>query len=377
MNFNEIEIENYLLGKLIGEALVDFEIRLSLDPELRKEVELQQKVISAIQASRKEELREYIKANASEEKYRSVPLWERNYVRVGVFVAGAFLIVGIVYYFIPENNNVGNKMAFFTSEKPAPAEQKESFNKTDSDSVSFTGNTINHSSPVLDSSKDSQSLAMENKDASGDEVGNSTYNWDYGVDETKKSEDRKNADHEESFAPAGRTLSENRNQNDSVLQDFILADTILYAIELKPASGNEYKPESNGSGKASGSTGDASPAKSKSEEKTLLKKGKIESRAAQVTNGPEKADKIRNISSNNEVKVEYWESAIHFKGYRFFRNVLQLYGVNKNEIVKIFSSDGIYYAKIGRGVYSLQEQNSYNPFTPVKNKEIIDKIYTY
>ena len=39
MNFNEEEIENYLLGKLNGEDLVDFEIRMSLNPELKKEVE--------------------------------------------------------------------------------------------------------------------------------------------------------------------------------------------------------------------------------------------------------------------------------------------------------------------------------------------------
>jgi hypothetical protein len=74
------------------------------------------------------------------------------------------------------------------------------------------------------------------------------------------------------------------------------------------------------------------------------------------------------------IHLEFWVSPINFKGYRFFKNNLQLYGLNSKVNLQVINYDGNFYLKAFNRFFGLEEQNDYNPFIQVRNRETIDKL---
>jgi len=71
------------------------------------------------------------------------------------------------------------------------------------------------------------------------------------------------------------------------------------------------------------------------------------------------------------VEVEFWRSPIHYKGYKYFRNNLQLYGVHKSDNIKFYSLDGDLYMLKGGNYYKFTEEDAFNAFRIVTDKEIL------
>ena len=386
MNFSEEDIENYLLGKLHGEELADFEIRMSLDEELKRAVLVQKMLISAIQEGRKNELRDYIKQNSKKDEKRSVPLWNRRNITAGALVLSA-LVIGVFFYtknnFNADNHETLKKESVSDFKKVPDEVQTASSAKTDTITESKSGETISQGLTTIDSQKQPIAyLEDEEKDMGGD--GKTSSNaWDYGDGdlEDKTIENRIAAkggknEYRSNFKAKSDVTGDGL---DSVRHDNMIADTVLYAYFVGendiPMSISTNQDLNKSSGAGANEETRVATGRAKLATRDRLSRKSAAEKVAPAPDESGKPEPMKAKADNAGIRVEFWESAINFKGYRFFKNELKLYGVGKNERVQLYNFSGMYYLKLGRNVYNLIDQNSYNPFILVKNKEIIDKTY--
>lgn len=74
------------------------------------------------------------------------------------------------------------------------------------------------------------------------------------------------------------------------------------------------------------------------------------------------------------IETEFWQSPVNFKGYKFNRKKLVLYGIKNEADVAIVNYMQNYYLRIDDDVYTIFETNSYSSFSPAKNEEIIQIV---
>jgi len=87
---------------------------------------------------------------------------------------------------------------------------------------------------------------------------------------------------------------------------------------------------------------------------------------------PQQAQKPGNVKTqDNSVEVEFWKSPVHYKGYKYFRNILTLYGVNKGDDIKLYFYDGELYMGKGGNYYKFNEEDAFNAFRIVKDRDIL------
>lgn len=87
------KIEKYNRGKLKGEELIEFEIKLSLDESLRSEVALYQLLDETLQYGRQKQLDQYLKQNASSRLTGN--FWGRRFTLIsalGILLTGMLLL---------------------------------------------------------------------------------------------------------------------------------------------------------------------------------------------------------------------------------------------------------------------------------------------
>src|SRR4051812_11140104 len=110
LNRNEEDlIEQYFLGRLSGESLMDFENKVKTDPDLQQEVEFQKSVIGIIKKEAKEELKSYIKENAFQSKRAVAVLLPRKTLYWAVSAAAGIILTIGVWNWLDDNNNNNNK----------------------------------------------------------------------------------------------------------------------------------------------------------------------------------------------------------------------------------------------------------------------------
>jgi hypothetical protein len=70
------------------------------------------------------------------------------------------------------------------------------------------------------------------------------------------------------------------------------------------------------------------------------------------------------------VVVESWSSPVNFKGYKFNRKKLMVYGLDETKPVAIYHYLNEFYIRIGTRVYPLQETIAYTPFVALKDTSL-------
>ena len=73
----------------------------------------------------------------------------------------------------------------------------------------------------------------------------------------------------------------------------------------------------------------------------------------------------------NGIRVEFWKSPVHYKGYKYFRNILTLYDVNKGDDIKLYTYLGELYMGKGGNYYKFTNEDAFNSFKTVKDKDIL------
>jgi len=75
--------------------------------------------------------------------------------------------------------------------------------------------------------------------------------------------------------------------------------------------------------------------------------------------------------------VEKWLSPVHYKGYRFNKKKLILYGANKSTSVRLFYYTQAYYLGLNNTIYHLEERIEYSPLETVKDSALANYFNKY
>jgi hypothetical protein len=95
-------IERYLADDLHGDELLEFEVKISLDEELQKEIEFQKLLNNAIRYGRILNLRQFLQAKTTATRI-SGNIWGKTWTRVSIAI---FIIAGIFFILTKTNTDV-------------------------------------------------------------------------------------------------------------------------------------------------------------------------------------------------------------------------------------------------------------------------------
>lgn len=80
------------------------------------------------------------------------------------------------------------------------------------------------------------------------------------------------------------------------------------------------------------------------------------------------------VYSQAKYKVEFWESPIHYRGYKRSGNFIVLYGVNPEKGIKVVQLDNQVYLQEGRSWFCIEETNGFEPTQNVSNQGILHRL---
>lgn len=80
---------------------------------------------------------------------------------------------------------------------------------------------------------------------------------------------------------------------------------------------------------------------------------------------------------SQKMVVERWISPVNYRGYKFNRKKLMLYGVGRNDIVHLFYYLDGYYFSLANHIYFLKETNNNTAFVAVKDSILENHLLEY
>ncbi|MCW3083909.1 MAG: hypothetical protein JWP12_1275 [Bacteroidetes bacterium] len=72
--------------------------------------------------------------------------------------------------------------------------------------------------------------------------------------------------------------------------------------------------------------------------------------------------------------VEFWESPLHYKGYKLSKYKMVLYGYASADNLKLYRLDDVIYLKTGTFVYRLDYVSDFKPYERITDEQIISKL---
>jgi hypothetical protein len=82
-------------------------------------------------------------------------------------------------------------------------------------------------------------------------------------------------------------------------------------------------------------------------------------------------------SSHRTVIIEKWFSPVNFKGYKFNKKKVLLYGVEKDRPVAVYFYLENFYIAFGERLYELDETSAYTPFFAVQDSSLARYLLNY
>ncbi len=80
---------------------------------------------------------------------------------------------------------------------------------------------------------------------------------------------------------------------------------------------------------------------------------------------------------SEKMVVERWISPVNYRGYKFNRKKLMLYGIDKNDTVHIYYYLDAYYFSLRNQIYALKETNSNTAFLMVQDSLLENHLLEY
>lgn len=104
------------------------------------------------------------------------------------------------------------------------------------------------------------------------------------------------------------------------------------------------------------------------EEKSLAKE------TAEKLNPEAKLPSEKEEQTEKTFAVEFWKSPINYKGYKFGKNKIVLYGIEEPELIKLYSLGNTMYMEYGQTFFELELTNDFQPFTKLNDTQIISQL---
>lgn len=88
----------------------------------------------------------------------------------------------------------------------------------------------------------------------------------------------------------------------------------------------------------------------------------------------QKVSGIKDDKITDRFNVEFWESPLHYKGYKLGKSRMVLYGFTPGESLKLYRYDDALYLKNAGVVYRLDYTTDYRPYERVTDEQVIGRL---
>lgn len=306
-------IDQYLNGELTGRSLDNFKAMLK-DPEFAKQVEIQRQIMEVIKEERKSELKKLMSESSK------VHYFQNSWGNTWTYASAAIVVLFVSAFFILKK--------FGTTDTPTNTvtlEPKEETNATDMDTTKVDSNLVAIETPTPGQT-----------DNTAPDIAEETISEEEAV-EAELDEDLDIMSDE----PEAHTLEENDAVTPAsadgipeVKKDEILSGKRFTVVQMKPD---------------------------------------FEATREKATEGADSAAsdiKYKEINRRS-LNVEFWESPVGFKGYKYTSEKLILYDIDENAALSFKELDSRLYLSLGGKYYHLEKNGTYNKFVAVTNKTLL------
>lgn len=74
------------------------------------------------------------------------------------------------------------------------------------------------------------------------------------------------------------------------------------------------------------------------------------------------------------ITVEFWKSPLNYRGYKFSRNKLVVFGLETNDIESVFKTDNSIYLKTAIGLFRIEPSTDFRQMERVTDESLISKM---
>ncbi len=348
MEINEQHIElfdAYIFNRLGTDEKQNFEEKLLHDTAFTQDFEQYKILVLGIQDYGKAELKEFLKTQPKPE-IKTVQLWRKPLA----IAASLALLITIGYFaknsFLPNTDKIAIKDLPKT--EPTAPSKKDSVEPT----ITFL---------EIESEKKEEAIEMMPQKESDADIVPQVLDDEKGFATTE--------------APILSTTDDKLKDDYKVITEKKLNDTILVAyylayndklrekedIEVATTKSNSYESKKKAI---------QTPASVNNKASTVLDNNN--SNYNNDTIALKKLEKRKN-QSITKYTVEFWQSPLNFKGYKFVGNTIQLYGLNEKGI-KLFTLNNTTYLRANGAVYPLKTCADACMYKPETDAAIVNFI---
>lgn len=324
-------IDQYLQGTLVGQELDKFKIKLKDDPTFEKQVQLQKAIIEEIEKSRNAELKLLLQGKLKKKKKAVIIPFERKTLAVAASVLSVLALGLVIKTMLPTMNETLSQK----TENQDKVELKN--NKVEDADDSFE--VVTNSEQVTEDSvpappvEKPELLVVAEDDAEetlSDDVTFSDEPAEVDFSKLKKDEDVIN----------GKDVKATR---DSML-GFSSAPIWVYTENYPIKTVEEKEADEENSGILN--------------RKKKTKDNNEVTKATTVTNESQSPVVVK--SQSKTIRVEFWESIVNFKGYKYDGTKLLLFDTAPGSSVSLavyndttyLKKDNVYYLLIPNGKFN-------------------------
>jgi hypothetical protein len=318
LNYNQEHSEwfdAYLRNELSEADKLSFELRLKEDADLNESFQIHALLVKGIETEGRKELKTFLKEN-SVINYWGQNFWSKTmrYASVAVFLLFAGLYALVHFYLQPKTQNniavVSEKETISPRTEPNETELKES-------------ETTPSQTPAINE------LAIE--DSEIDEITSSIENVDLSLQEESFDKDGYNDD--EKMIPEPSSDKPKETSDYYVLKELKLSDTLLLAVHVVKKIDYSNLDKSNKSKSLSKSPILPRNVQNSNIESSGVNQNPQSNNDSNSVSKPEASKTSgKKIEVQSKYQVEFWNSPINFKGYKFVNKTIQLYGLGTTNV---------------------------------------------
>ncbi len=331
-------IDQYLNGELIGQELDKFKIRLKDDPAFLNQVQVQKAIIKSVETARRNELKAMLVDAKKPKKGFIIPFGNRS-LAVAASILSLLAFGLIIKTMLPQG---GEELSQADKTEQVKTEEPEENQKpvpvTDSAQIATTFKNDEQDSMI---SPPPPEIAMvevvEDDEAIDDARVLTTDSDEVDFAELKKNEDEIDGD---KFKAKRDSMLGSKN---------VMLLVVAYEVQESTQTTDVKRAKKDG----------------------LFNRKSKDKTAKETEDAESVTTKSLKTSPSFGIRVEFWESIVNFKGYKFDGKKLLLFDTPVSTPVAIKSFTNTTYLNKAGTWYMIVPNNSFNQMVRVSNAEVL------
>jgi hypothetical protein len=337
-------INKFLANKLQGRALDKFKARMRDEPEFDTLVKQQKEIINVLEANREQELKSVIKNGL---KTGAIPMFSGR-ARLALVTAAAVTLLAVVLFTIPNiispsESELTHKENNHSIEDPLieDLDFTDSSEETqlDTQTLAIADITIPEDGPVVDKIAKDETLDSISK------LNIKSLDIDFETKDTTPSVELE----ESELMPAKVQETESseledaavKEETEAILKDELLSRKSFAVLTISPDFNEQDDLDA--------------------EETVILSRS-----------DKKKANPVINQTPYRNISVEYWNSVVNYKGYKYNGETIKLYSIAENSSLNFKELDNRLYMNLKGTFYFLEKGSDYKRLAEVTSPALLN-----